>query len=346
MSRFAGGCAVLPQEKGTAVIARRLLIASLAVLAGLGSAGVLAQRSDAWPGRPIKLVVPFPPGGGNDTLARLLSEQLPAAIGQPVLVENKPGAGGNIGTDFVAKQPADGYTLLLSSVNHVVNPNFFAKMPFDTLNDFEPVSLIGSIPLVLTVNASVPVSTLTEFLAMARARPGSVSYGSVGNGSIFHLAGEQMKAMTGIDMLHVPYKGSAPLVLALVSGEITCTIGAVQSLMPHIRSGKLRPIAVASATRTSLLPDVPTIADAGSLPDFDILVWFGVMGPRGTPRGIVDRLNSEINRIMRDPKIAREKLTPLGFEALGTSPERYMEVMKSDLAKYARIARDARIRIE
>jgi tripartite-type tricarboxylate transporter receptor subunit TctC len=327
------------------LISRRTFVASAAVLAGTTALHAFAQ-SDQWPNRPIKLIVPFPPGGGNDTLARLLSEQLPPILGQPIIVENKPGVGGNLGTDFVAKQPADGYTLLLSSVNQVVNPSFFPKLPFDTLNDFEPISMIASIPLVLTVHASSPVTTLKEFVAMARAKPGAVTYGSVGNGSIFHLAGEQLKAMAGIDMLHVPYKGSAPLVLALVAGEITCTIGAAQSLLPHIRSGRLRPIAVASGTRTALLPEVPTMADAGPLPGYDILVWFGVLAPRGTPRPVLIRLNTEINRIIRDPEIIRTKMTPVGFEAIGTTPERYTELMKVDLAKYARIAKEAKITLE
>ncbi len=324
---------------------RRSFIVCAAVLAGLFHFSALAQTG-AWPSRPIKLIVPFPPGGGNDTVARLLAERLPAALGQPVVVENKPGAGGNIGTDFVAKQPPDGYNLLLSSVNHVVNPNFFAKLPFDPIKDFEPISLIASIPFVLTVNAATPVTTLTQFVAMARAKPGSVTYGTVGIGSIFHLAAEQLKTMAGIDMLHVPYKGSAPLVLALVAGEITCTIGAVNSLLPHIRSGRLRPIAVASAARTSMLPDIPTMAEAGPLPGYEIDVWFGVLAPAGTPRSIVDRLNAEVNRIMHDPQIVADKLTPLGFESKGTTPGRYMEVMKADLARYARIAKDANIKTE
>jgi tripartite-type tricarboxylate transporter receptor subunit TctC len=324
---------------------RRSFIVSAAALAGLSHIGVRAQTG-AWPNRPIKLIVPFPPGGGNDTMARLLSERLPAVLGQPVVVENKAGAGGNIGTDFVAKQPPDGYNLLLSSVNHVVNPNFFAKLPFDPLKDFEPISLIASIPFALTVNAATPVKTMTEFVAMARAKPGSVTYGTVGIGSVFHLAAEQLKTMAGIDMLHVPYKGSAPLVLALVANEITCTIGAVNSLLPHIRSGRLRPIAVASLTRTAMLPDIPTMAEAGPLPGYEIDVWFGVLAPFGTPRPIVDRLTAEVNKIMRDPQVIAEKLTPLGFESKGTTPARYMEVMKADLARYAKIAKDANIKME
>lgn len=324
---------------------RRSFIVSAAALAGMSHFSVLAQTG-AWPVRPIKLIVPFPPGGGNDTMARLLSERLPAALGQPVVVENKPGAGGNIGTDFVAKQPADGYSLLLSSVNHVVNPSFFAKLPYDPLKDFEPVSLISTIPFALTVNAATPVTTMAEFFAMARAKPGSVTYGSVGIGSIFHLAAEQLKTLAGIDMLHVPYKGSGPLVLALVANEITCTIGAVNSLLPHIRSGRLRPIAVASSTRTPMLPDIPTMAEAGPLPGYDIEVWFGVLAPLGTPRPIVDRLTAEVNKIMRDPKIIAEKLTPLGFESKGTTPARYMEVMKADLARYAKITKDANIKMD
>lgn len=324
---------------------RRSFVASAAALAALPHFSAWAQ-SGVWPNRPIKFIVPLTPGGANDLLARLFAERLQPVLGQPVVVENKPGAGGNIGMEFVAKQPGDGYTLLLSANTHVIIPNFFVKLSYDTIKDFEPISLVGSVPFLLAVNASTPINTLKEFLAMARAKPGSVTYGTAGIGTPHHLASELLKTMTGIDIVHVPYKGAAGLVPALLSGEITCTIGAINSLLPHIRSGKLRPIAAAAATRMSMLPDVPTMAEAGPLPGYNVDVWFGVLASAGTPRAIVDRLNIEINKIVRDPQIVKDRLNPIGIEAVGTTPERFMEIMKTDLAKYARIAKDADIKPE
>lgn len=322
---------------------RRTLIASAITVPIL-----LATRSwaQAWPSRPIKIIVPLTPGGSNDYFARLLAERLPAVLGQPVIVENKPGVGGNIGTEFVAKQPADGYTLLVSATTHVINPNFFTKLPYDPLKDFEPISLIGTVPFVLTVNASTPVATLKEFLALAMAKPGSVSYGTAGIGTPHHLAAEFLMSMTGINMIHIPYRGAAGIVPALLAGDITCTIGAINSLLPHIRSGRLRAIAVAGSTRTSSLPDVPTIAEAGALPSYTMDVWLGVLAPAGTPRPIIDRLNTEINKIVRDPQVSKEKLNTVGIDSVGTTPERYMEIMKTDLVKYAKIAKDANIKPE
>lgn len=325
---------------------RRKFTASAAALAALQLAAPAARtQSTTWPIRSIKFVVPLTPGGANDYMARLFAERLQSVFGQPVVVENRPGVGGNIGTDYVAKQPPDGYTLLLSANTHVINPSFFTKLPYDPLKDFEPISLVGTIPFVLTVNAATPVNNLKEFLALARAKPGAVTFGTAGIGTPHHLAAELLKSMTGVDMVHVPYKGAAGIVPALLSGEITCTIGAINSLLPHIKSGKLRALAIAADTRTPSLPDVPTIAEAG-LPGFNIDVWFGVLAPAGTPRTVIDRLNTEINKYVRDPQVIREKLNPVGIEAVGTTPERYMEVMKADLAKYTKIARDANIKPE
>jgi len=271
----------------------------------------------AWPSRPIKFVVPLTPGGANDYLARLFSERLQGVLGQPVVVENKPGVGGNIGTEYVAKQPADGYTLLISSNTHVINVNFFSKLPYDPIKDFEAVSMVGSIPFVMTVNASSPVTTLKEFIAMAKAKPGTVTYGTAGIGTPHHLAAEQLKGLAGIEMTHVPYKGAAGIVPALLANEITVTIGAINSLLPHIRSGKLRPIAVAAATRSAILPDVPTLAEAGPFPGLSMDVWFAVLVPAGTPRPIIDRYNAEINKIDARPATGQGQAHAGGHRAIG-----------------------------
>ncbi|MSP97974.1 MAG: tripartite tricarboxylate transporter substrate binding protein [Betaproteobacteria bacterium] len=320
-------------------------VALAAALAALPFTYAVAQ-TDNWPTRAIKIIVPLTPGGSNDFIARLFAEQLQPRLGQPVVVENKPGAGGNVGTEFVARQPADGYTILISTNTHVLNVNFFAKLPYDPIKDFEPISLIATIPFVLAVNASLPAKTVNEFVTLAKVKPGSFTYGTAGIGTAHQLAAELLKARSGIDMVHVPYKGAAGIVPALLASEITCTIGAINSLLPHFRSGKLRPLAVAAATRTSLLPDVPTIAEAGPFPDYAVDIWLGVLAPAGTPRAIVDRLNVEINRIIRDPLIMKDRLNPIGLESVGTTPERYMEIMKADLVRYAKLVKDAKIKVE
>ena len=320
--------------------ARVLTTLALSAVLALPTGETVAQT---WPSRPIRFTVPLPPGGANDLLARVFAERLQANLGQPVVVENKPGAGGNVGTEFVAKQPADGYSLLLSSNTHVLNVSFFAKLPYDPIRDFEPVTLVATIPFVLTVNSNLPVHDVKEFLAYARSHPGS-TYATAGIGTPHHLGAELLRTMTGIEITHVPYKGAAFLVPALLTGEVTFSVASISSLVPHFKSGKLRALAVASETRTPLLPDVPTIAEAGPLPGYAIDVWFGVLAPAGTPRPIVDRLNAEINRVLQDPQVVKERLNTVGLSPVGTTPERYMEIMKADLVKYAKITKDAGIK--
>jgi len=305
-----------------------------------------AAQVETYPNRPVRFVVPLLPGGGNDFLARLFADRLQPALGQPVVVENKPGAGGNIGAEFVARQPADGYTLLMASTTQVVNLSFFAKLPYHPIRDFEPIALAATIPYVLAVNSNTAVHSMKDFIALARAKPGMITYATPGIGTPHHLAAELLKSMTGIDMVHVPYKGASGIVAALLAGDVTITIGAINSLLPHFRSGRLRPVAVAAGSPTPLLPGVPTIAEALPLPGYEIKNWYGVLAPAGTPRPIVDRLNAEINRILGDPRVINEKLSPNGFVPLGTTPEHFTEIMKEDVVKYAKIAKDARIRPE
>ena len=261
-----------------------------------------------------------------------------------MVVENKPGASTVIGAEFVARQPANGYTLLVITNTLVNNLSFFPKLPYDPIRDFEPISLVATTPFVLAVNSNTPVNSMKEFIAFARSRPGVLTYATAGNGSPQHLAAELLKSMAGIDMLHVPYKGSEGILAALLAGDVTTTIGAINSLLPHSRSGKLRLIAVVGGSRTTLLPEVPAIAE--TLPGYEIEVWYGLFAPAGTPRPIIDRLNAEINRVVRDPQVIKEKLNPLGFAAVGTTPERFMEIMKADLVKSTKIIKDANIRPE
>jgi tripartite-type tricarboxylate transporter receptor subunit TctC len=319
----------------------RILLASS--LLALSAAGAQAQQ---WPNRPIRFVVPLPPGGSPDYLSRLLSEHLQPALGQPFIVENKPGAGGGIARDFVAKAPPDGYTILMSESSHIMSAATGVKAPYDPINDFQPVSLAATIPFGLTVNSSMPVHTLNEFIAYAKKSPKPLTYGTAGIGAPHQFAVELLRSMTGINVVHVPYKGSAGIIPALLSGEIDFTIAAENSLLPHYKSGKLRPIAIAGSKRTAILPDVPTIAEAGPLPGYAVDVWLGVMAPAGTPRPIVNRLNAEINKTVRDPKIVTERMNTVGLEAVGSTPEELLEVMKTELAKYTKLARDANIQPE
>jgi tripartite-type tricarboxylate transporter receptor subunit TctC len=309
-------------------------------------AGECAAQGGSWPNRPIRFVVPLPPGGSPDYLSRLLAERMQPVLGQPLVVENKPGAGGNIAREFVARQPADGYTILMSESSHVMAAGIGAKLPYDPVKDFQPISLAATIPFGLTVNASTPVRSLKEFLDFARSAPRPLTYGTAGVGAPHHFAAELLRSMTGINVVHVPYKGSAGIIPALLTGEIDFSIAAVNSLLPHFKSGKLRPIAMAGSSRTAILPEVPTIAEAGPLPGYTVDVWLGVMAPGGTPRAIIDRLNGEINRVVRDPQIVKERLNTVGLEAVGSTPEQLLEVMKTDLAKYTRIAREAQIKPE
>lgn len=322
--------------------AARLALAGFCLTAAFGT----FAQSSAFPSRPIKFIVPLPPGGGNDLLARIIAERMGPAVGQPVVVENKPGAGGNIGTEYAGRQPADGHTILITSPTHIINPNFFAKLPYDPIRDFTAISLIATIPFVLTVNSSVPAHNVKELIALARAQPGKLTYATAGIGTPHHLSAEMLRSATGIDILHIPYKGAGALVPALVAGEVNMTIGAINSLLPHIRAGRLRALAVTDPKRTPVLPEVPTIAEGAGLPDFSMVAWFGVLAPAGTPENVVRRLNSEINRIIQNPQVVKERLTPVGLVAVGTTPEAFAAVLKTELVKYVKVAKDAGIKPE
>jgi tripartite-type tricarboxylate transporter receptor subunit TctC len=299
-----------------------------------------------YPNKPIRFVAPQPPGGTFDYTVRVLAERLQASLGQPVIVENRPGAGTVIGSDFVARQPPDGYTLLMGSDTLSSLPSLTAKLPFDPIKDFTPIGSVATPPFVLVVSSSSPIRTVNEYIAAARAKPGSITFGSSGVGTPFQFAGELLKSMANIDMLHVPYKGAAQVVQALLTGELASSFAPLTPLLPHIGSGKLRPLAAVGSTRTTFLPDLPTIMEAVPLPGYAIEAWFGVLGPAGMPRALVDRLNGDINRIVRDPKFVKEKLLSAGLEPMGGTPQQLHERLQADIAKYARIAKDARIQPE
>ena len=304
-----------------------------------------AVHAQTYPSRPIRIIVPFTPGGPADLLPRLIGPKLTEAWGQPVIVENKPGAGGNIGMDQGAKAAPDGYTLVIGpNGNLVVNPHLYPNLPYDVVRDFSPVTLVATFSNVLVVNPAVPARSVTELIALARAKPGTLAYGSPGTGSQPHLGGEFLKLMGGIDIVHVPYNGTAPAMRDLLGGQIAFMFAQTSSALPHIQAGKVRALGVASARRTPLLPDLPTIAESG-LPGFEAVSWYALLAPAGTPKDIVSKLQVEIARILQLPDI-REKLAAQGGEGIGNTPEQLTSLLRTESARYADIVRRANIKAE
>ena len=298
-----------------------------------------------YPSKPIHLIVPFPPGGGNDTVARAIAQQISPELGQPVVIDNRPGAGGSVGAELAAKAAPDGYTLFLAGVgSHVVNPNLHKKLPYDPLKDFAPITLIASAPSVLVVNPKVPAQNIAEFTAYARANPGKLNYASNGNGSAAQLAAAMYESMAGVKMVHVPYKGIAPAMTDLMGGEVQLMFGTVVALVPHIQSGKLRALAVTGKKRSSLLTEVPTLAESG-LPDYQAGSWYGVEAPAGTPREIIDRLNGVMVKALKQPDVVK-RLAAEGAEVIGSTPEEFGAHIKSELARVGAVVRAAGIRAE
>ena len=297
-----------------------------------------------YPSRPVRLVVPFAAGGPNDIIARLVGGRLSEALGQPIVVENRPGAGGNIGTDFVAKAPPDGYTLLSAGPGSLIINPLLGSVPYDTARDFAPVSLMASAPNVLVVHPSVPAKSVKELIALARARPRQLNYASGGPGSTPHLSGALFAVMAGIDIVHVPYKGTGPASADLLGGQVQMAFFGIPPLLPHIKSGKLRALAVTGMRRSPELPEVPTMHEA-ALPGYEVSPWYGLLAPAGTSRAIITRLNAEVARVVRSADM-KEKLAVQGAEAAGGTPEEYAAVIRADTATWARVIRDAGIRGE
>jgi tripartite-type tricarboxylate transporter receptor subunit TctC len=310
----------------------------------LAAVMVTAWCQSPWPAKPIRLVSPFPPGAVVDTLCRTIAAPLGEALGQPVIVENRPGAGGNIGMEMVAKAPPDGYTIGMGGIaQHAINPSVYAKMPFDPLRDFAPVIFVARNVNVLVVHPSVPAQDVQELIAYARANPGKLSFGSAGTGTSQHLAGELFKQLTGVEMTHVPYKGAGPAVSDLLAGQIPLMFADISAVLAHVRAGKLRALGVTSRNRTALL-DVPTIIEQG-VPGFDVNAWFGLLAPAGTPREVVQRLNAETAKVLRSGATL-ERLQALGLTAEPGTPEQFAELIAAELARWSKIVRDANIRAE
>ena len=313
----------------------RVSAAAAAVLLGCVAWGAHAQ---SYPGKPIRVVVPFAAGGGGDLVARTVAAKLTDSLGVSVIVNNRTGAAGSIGADIVAKAPADGHTLLLGSNGPLtINPALYAKLPYDAARDFAPITLVTVMPFLLVTHPSLPVRSVKELVALAKARPGQLNYGSPGTGATTHFANELFKSMTGADIAHVPYKGVAPAAIALISGQVEMMSGDLSTLMPHVRSGKMRALAVTAARRSSLLPDIPTVAEAG-VPGYDASGWFGVLVPAGTPQGIVERLNAEIVKGLASAD-ARQRLAALGGELAGGTPEQFAAHLRVESAKWSKLIR-------
>ena len=320
---------------------RRLALATAAALSLLA----VAPAHAAWPERPVTIVAPSTPGDAPDVIARALALRLAEALGQPVVVENKPGAGGVVGSEFVAHRPADGYTLIMGNAgSHGINAALYTKLAYDPVKDFAPVALVSTAPNLMVVTPSVPAQSVAEFVAYAKANPGKVAYASGGNGSSAHLSAELFKLMTGIEMTHVPYKGATPAITDVMAGNAQVFIGNLPPILPQVRAGRLRALGVTTLARSAELPDVPTIAEAG-VPGFETVAWFGVFAPAATPRDVVARLNAEINRIVATAEF-REVLQKLGTVPATGSPEAFAQRIAADVAKWKRVVEAGKIKVD
>jgi tripartite-type tricarboxylate transporter receptor subunit TctC len=312
-------------------IASLLAAASVAVTCS-------APAADAYPTRPIRLIVPFPPGGGTDIMGRLVGNHLTERLRVQTVVDNRGGAGGIIGTELAAKANPDGYTLLIGSVSTIsINPSLYAKLPFDTVKDLAPVSLIASTPSVLVVPANLSARSVKELIALAKAKPGQLNFASAGSGTSHHLGGELFKVAAGIDIVHVPYKGTAPAVTDLVSGQVALMIANMPSVLPMIKAGRLRPLAVTSLKRSTLMSELPTVAESG-VPDFEVIVWYGVLAPAATPKAIVAKLNEDLKQMAGLTEV-KERLAAQGAEAISSTPEEFARKVRADKEKWAKVVR-------
>jgi tripartite-type tricarboxylate transporter receptor subunit TctC len=317
-------------------------VCALAAIAGLAPDAAHAQ---AYPTRPIRLVVPFPPGGSLDVVARAIGQKLTEAWGQPVVIDNRPGAGGNIGADLVAKSAPDGYTILEGALStHAVNASLYRKLPYDPIKDFAPITLVAITPNVLVLNRAFPVNSVPELVAYAKAHPGALSFGSGSNGSAGHLAGELFKSETGIDMVHVPYKGGAPALQALLAGDTQLVFDNLANSMPQLKAGKLKALAVTTAKRSPLAPDLPTLAESG-LAGFDIYTWWGLLAPAGTRPEIIAKWNAEVTRILGTPEM-KAFFAQEGAEPAPTTPEAFAALIRSEMTKYAKIVKDSGAKVD
>jgi tripartite-type tricarboxylate transporter receptor subunit TctC len=319
-------------------------IVTVYAMSAIASVAGVATAQD-YPTRPIRFIVPFPPGGGNDVMARIIGQKLTDAYGQQVVIDNRGGAGGNIGTEIAARAAPDGYTLFLGGVgSHGTNPGLQAKLPYDPVKDFAPISMIASAPLVIVSNLALPAKSLAELIQLAQARPGQLNYASSGTGTIAHLSAELFNSMARVKLQHVPYKGTGPALTDVLSGQVQLLFNSAVSILPQVRANRLRALAVASSKRIAPLPEVPTAAEAG-VPGYDCASWYGVLVPARTSRAVIEKLNAGVIKAVSAPEL-RERLTNEGAEAAGNSPEQFAVFIQRELARWAKVIKDAGIRIE
>ena len=306
--------------------------------------GAAFAQASAYPDKPIRFVVPYPPGGGTDVIARIVQDRLRAALGQSIVIDNRGGAGGSIGTEVVARSAPDGYTVLFTLSSHTINPAIFSKLSFDTARDFEPIGIVCSLPQILVANPQFPANTVQQLIAMAKEKPGSLSFASVGNGSPGHLAGEMMKIRTGTQLTHIPYRGGGPAVTDVVSGQVPLLWVSIPAAAQFVKQKQLKALAVSTVKRSAAFPDVPTMQEVG-IADFEVDSWYAMFVPAKTPRAIVDRLNAALNTVLKEPEI-REKLLAQGSEAVGGTPEQLGAVVNAELPKWAKLVKDAGIKAD
>ena len=323
---------------------RRKIIAGAAALTAPILWSGSSRAADSYPSKVITILVPQAPGGANDIIARALGQKLATALGSPVIVENKPGAGGNVGTTYVARQPKDGYTLLLNAQSvQTINPFLYRTVGFDPVKDFEPIMVVGVAPYLLAVNPSFPAKNLRELVALAKAQPGKINYASAGNGTVNHLLGEMLKMAAGIDIVHGPYRGAAAAATDVVAGQLPMTFGSFPGLMPFVRNGQLRVIGVCTEKRTQLAPELPTLAE--TIPGLYANAWYGLFAPAGTPREIVAKLHAEVSKLMEAADM-KERLAGLGVEAAPSTPEQLASLLRDDLGRWSKIVKESGARID
>ncbi len=327
------------------MLARALRLLPLAVLGtALAPWPAPAQTTDAWPSKPLRFILPFPPGGGTDILGRLIAERMTASLGQPVVTENRGGAGGNVGAEAAARSAPDGYTIVLVAPSLAISTSLYSKLSYDAVKDFAPVSLVATVPNVMVTHPSVPASTLAEFIRLAKTKPGEMNFGSGGSGTSNHLAGELFNIVAGVKLVHVPYKGVNLAMNDVLSGQIHLVVIGVPAAAPHIKAGKLRALALVAPQRAAALPEVPTVAEAG-LPKFEVTTWYGVLAPAGTSRTIVTRLNADLVKIMHSPDL-KERLAAMATDPATSTPEEFAEYIKREIVKWGEVVRQAGLKAE
>ena len=321
---------------------KKWLSGALVCLCGVSTAGLAHAQS--WPTKPIKLIVPYPPGGGTDVMARIVQEPLAKELGQQVIIDNRGGAGGSIGSALAAQSPSDGYTVLFTLSSHTINPAIYTKLPFDTEKDFSSVVTVASLPQILVANPNFPAKTVKEVIEMAKAKPGSISYASVGNGSPGHLAGAMMATDAGVDMTHIPYRGGGPAVTDVIAGQVPLLWVSIPAAAQFVKAGKLRALAVSTVKRSAVFPDVPTMVESG-FKGFEVDSWYAMFVPAKTPQTIIDRLNKATVNVLAQPEV-KEKLLGQGAEAVGDTPAQLSGVVKKEIAKWKQVVKSANIKVD